>query len=94
MSGLVKGPYDPAVTEDIFCVNERDVRGNPCKLKGKDSKIAPRKNFFTIAEVNDWNSLPEDVLTSESINVFKSRLDNHWEEFKYNVDFLNGNGHN
>ena len=91
---IVKGRYNPADIEDFFVVNGRDTRENPCKLKGKDSKIALQKNVFTIAAVNGWNSVPEDVVTSESNIVFKSKLDKHWAEFKYNMDFLNGNGHN
>ena len=46
-------------------MNERDTRGSPCKLKGKDWKNALRKNFLTIAAENDWNSFPKDVVNSE-----------------------------
>ena len=67
---IFKALFDPAVTEDTFCVHERDTRENPYKVKGKDSKSALQKHFFTTAEFNDWNSFPEGVVTSESINVF------------------------
>ena len=60
---------------ETFYAWMKDTRGNSCKIKGKDTKDAVRKNFFTVAAVNDWSSLPEDVVTSESINIFKSRLD-------------------
>jgi len=34
-----------------------------------------RKHFFTNRVVSLWNSLPNIVVDSESINCFKSRLD-------------------
>ena len=53
--------------------------------------MAPRKkNVFTIAAVNDWNSLPEDAVTRNSIDVFKSKQDKHWEDFENNVGFWMG----
>ena len=91
---IVKGLYDPVVTENNFRVNGWDNSGIPCQLKGKVSKTALRENFFSIAPVNDWNSLPERVVTADSINVFNSGLDKHWEESEYIVDFLNAKGHN
>ncbi|RNA17195.1 RNA-directed DNA polymerase from mobile element jockey-like [Brachionus plicatilis] len=35
----------------------------------------PRFNFFVNRVVNDWNSLPVDVVEARSLNCFKSKLD-------------------
>jgi hypothetical protein len=35
--------------------------------------------------VNDWNSLPAEVIDSQSINSFKSRLDKIWRPEQYNL---------
>ena len=45
-----------------------------------------RKYFFTNRVVNIWNSLPNYVITTESVNSFKSRLDKFWkhQELMYN----------
>ena len=34
-----------------------------------------RSKFFSIRVVNPWNQLPEEVVTANSINCFKNRLD-------------------
>ena len=37
------------------------------------------KNFFSNKIVTTWNTLPNIVVKSESLNVFKNRLDKLWE---------------
>ena len=41
----------------------------------KDVKLNLRKNLLSQMVVNDWNKLPETVINSTSINMFKNRLD-------------------
>jgi len=50
------------------------------------AKYDLRKYFFTNRVVNIWNSLPNYVITAESVNSFKSRLDKFWkhQELMYN----------
>ena len=38
-----------------------------------------RKNSFSQRVINDWNSLPTDVIESPSIDIYKNRLDKHWQ---------------
>ena len=35
---------------------------------------------FSYRTVNDWNSLPSSVGLSNSVNCFKSRLNDAWKE--------------
>ena len=44
-----------------------------------------RKNNFAQKCVNDWNSLPMEVVNAPSINTFKNRLDSHWLEHHYDI---------
>ena len=37
------------------------------------------KNFFSNIIMTTWNILPNIVITSESLNVFKNRLNKLWE---------------
>ena len=37
-----------------------------------------RKYYFTERIVNMWNSLPDAVVNSSTINQFKNRLDKRW----------------
>jgi hypothetical protein len=37
-----------------------------------------RHSHFTQRAINPWNKLPERVVQSPSLNIFKWRLDIHW----------------
>ena len=37
-----------------------------------------RKIFLSNRVVNIWNSLPNIIMSAESVNIFKSRLDKFW----------------
>ena len=74
--------YDETLTEGMFTVNEQ----NPCKLI-KKSRTCLRSIFFTIAVINDWNSLPESVIFGVCINLFELRLDKHWANNMYQKFF-------
>jgi len=49
-------------------------------------KYVLRKIFLTNRAVCIWNSLPNKVVSAESVNSFKSRLDRFWSlhDFVYN----------
>jgi len=38
-----------------------------------------REYYFTNRVLNIWNSLPSYVISAETVNCFKSRLDNFWK---------------
>jgi len=61
-------------------------RGHNFKLKTRLSRTATRQHFFSNRVAKDWNSLPWDVVNAPSLNTFKSRLDKHWDAFKYVID--------
>ena len=65
-----------------FDENSR-TRGNELKLKYKTGIYVTDigKNFFTNSIVKDWNSLPNNVIDSTSINMFKNRIDKHFKYF-------------
>jgi len=37
--------------------------------------------------VNIWNSLPSYVISAETVNCFKSRLDNFWKNYDIIYDY-------
>ena len=72
------------VNTDLLEREERgNTRGHSFKLKKKFCKSTPRSHFFSFRVTNLWNSLPEEVVTSPSLNCLKSRLDKHWSEYRY-----------
>ena len=54
--------------------NNSRTRGHPLKLLTIRSNTEIRKRFFTARVVSVWNNLPADVVTSPSLEIFKTRL--------------------
>ena len=74
----------------IFSASMKEIlEGTHVSSKVKIRKF-PEK-VFSVAAVNKRNSVHALVVTT--INVFKSKLGKHWEEFKYTVSNENWNGH-
>ena len=59
------------------------TRGHKKKLFKRRSRLNVRKGSFSQRTVNDWNSLPQAVIESESLDQFKNRLDRHWLGERY-----------
>ena len=83
---ILSGKYDTAV---VPCLSKSDylkTRGNSMKLKTERSRYDLRKYSFTSRIVDLWNSLPDDIVISVSINGFKNKLDEYWrnKEMYYN----------
>jgi len=74
---LLTGKYDQQVllTLPKKVTGEYFTRGNSNKLLVKRCRYELRNNFFTNRIVNMWNSLPDYVVMSDTINTFKNRLD-------------------
>ena len=43
--------------------------------------------FFTVRIVNLWNSLPENVVSANTVNTFKNRLDKFWSDQELVYDY-------
>jgi len=61
-----------------FHVGKYNTRGHCYKLETKRSRLELRQNFFSQRVVVHWNKLPESVVTAESVNAFKNRLNKEW----------------
>ena len=68
-------------------INSR-TRGHDFKLNVIGCKYDLRKYSFCNRVVNIWNSLPDYVVNSVSVNSFKNNLDKLWmkEDFYYDFD--------
>ena len=78
---LLTGKYDQqvALVLPMKETGECFTRGNSNKLLVKRCRYELWKNFFSNRIVNMWNSLPDYVVMSDTINTFKNRLDAHWK---------------
>jgi len=59
------------------------TRGHSLKLKIPLAKSRLRAQVFSTRVANNWNSLPEKVVSSKTVNEFKNQLDKHWSHLKY-----------
>ena len=56
-----------------------DIEGeNGEKIFKRRARLDVRKHSFALRVVDDWNSLPPSVVSAETLNQFKARLDRHW----------------
>ena len=54
------------------------TRGHTFKLKKQRANTKKRANSFRHRVVDCWNSLPQEVVSSNSLNSFKTNLNNFW----------------
>jgi hypothetical protein len=79
---ILSEKYDPDVVPILILrdtVQSRsNARGNALTLFQGRSKLEVRRNSFTQRIIPVWNSLPDKVVTSNTMNSFKQNLDTHW----------------
>jgi hypothetical protein len=71
-----------SVTEDLLAINNstfHQTRGHSLKLTKNRSRLDIRKYYFTNRVVEDWNNLPETVITTKNVKKFENRLDKLWQ---------------
>ena len=56
------------------------TRGHTYKIVKSRFKTSLRQKFFTQRSIDHWNTLPDEVVTSPTLDIFKSRLDTHWKK--------------
>ena len=67
--------------------NSQVTRGHEWKLLKPRARSLIRRNAFSTRVVNDWNSLPTEVVSAGSVNQFKARLDRHWAAIMYETPY-------
>ena len=62
--------------------NEAQVqtRGHSRRLKSTRANTNMRKNSFFVRVSEDWNALPEHVVSAPTFTTFKARLDRNWRD--------------
>ncbi len=92
---ILNNKYDNDVSK-FLCLHQ-DISDNPERVRGHSKKLYKRKfkknirkHSFGMRIVNVWNSLPESIVSSPSLNIFEHRLDNYWENQDIRFDFKKG----
>lgn len=55
------------------------TRGHSLKLYKRSFRLDIRRHSFSQRVINQWNSLPENVVSAKNLNQFKSKLNMHWK---------------
>ena len=84
---LLRGIYDISLPALITPVKHSKIRGHRLKLPKDRAETTIKAHSFTHRIVNDWNSLPDQVISAPSVNVFKNRLDAHWNDHPWMYDW-------
>ena len=63
-----------------------DTRGHKFKLHEAFRKAIPREKFFAVRVIDNWISLPEDVLFAPSLNNCKNQLVKFWSNNPLKLD--------
>ena len=67
--------YEDIKPEKFFEFNENCTRGHLFKIQKNGCKKNLRLNSFPMRCINQWNSLSEDIVSSDTVLKFKTRLD-------------------
>ena len=84
---VISGKYDSSVSIQIPTNVESLTRGNKYKLIKDSFRLDIRKYSFSARIVNIWNSLPNQVVDVNTVNLFKTRLDKFWRFQNVVFDF-------
>ena len=75
---IFKG-FDKISSDVFFTCNSSDrTRGHSYKLYKSRPATKLRANSFSQRTVNNWNELPEEVVSANTIDSFKGRLGRFW----------------
>ena len=82
MNSLTNVPYQIFFEKSTYLSTRH---ANSCKLVKPSCKkgLQCRSNFFSHRVINNWNKLPEFVISSDSVNSFKANLDSYWLQIGY-----------
>ena len=67
----------------LFTYCDLPTRSNGYKLYKNHCHLNVRKHFFSQRTINDWNSLPRDIIESPNVIIFKSKLDVYWQDYRF-----------
>ena len=74
---------------DLFTrIPSNNTRGHSQRILRTKAHKATRIKTFSQRTIKSWNSLPSEVINAPSINAFKNRLDEAWNEKIYKTSVV------
>ena len=79
--------YDSTTTKSLLTLsNITNTRCHPYKLTKNSVRTLKYQKFFTNRIITNWNNLPQDIVTSENVNQFKNKIDEHFKNLMFQTD--------
>jgi ribonuclease P/MRP protein subunit RPP40 len=75
---IKNGYYNDGCTVKLKLSQNTITRGHRFKLAHSHTHLDIRKHFFTNRVVSLWNELSDDVISAQTVNSFKNKLDKFW----------------
>ena len=73
--------------DHFFQFSSTRTRGHQYKLRKPKSTKLVRSHCFSVRVIDDWNSLPQDVVQVGTVNQFKNKVDEYWKDEQYVTPF-------
>ena len=82
--------YDNLTTNSLITQNNNSItRSNTNKLFKQRFNTKQFQHFFSNRIINNWNSLPEEIVNCKTLNSFKNGLDRYWGGYKFSINIRN-----
>ena len=75
------------LSKKVFPLSTSTTRGHSLKLEKKRVHTRVARSFISSRIFSWWNSLPESVISSTSLNSFKNSLNNHFNGLPLKFDW-------
>lgn len=85
MNGLVRLDVNELFTPVSMANN---TRGHQQRVRRQKAHREVRAKSFSQRAINSWNSMPENVIQAPSLDTFKNRLDDVWEDKWYKTSVI------
>ena len=70
-------------SERFFTFNDNLTRGHLFKISKPSINKSLRLNMFPVRSIDNWNNLSEDIVLSDSVASFKTKLDKYWSHKRF-----------
>lgn len=77
---------DDISMDKFFSFSTNSVtRGHSLKLRKPRANKSVRNNSFSFRVIDDWNNLPDNIVTLDTVNKFKIAIDRQWMDRRYDL---------
>ena len=80
--------FDNIDPKKFFTFNDNNTRGHLFRLEKQQVHKSLRLNSFPLRCINEWNSLPEDIVCKNSVESFKVALDKLWLNKRFDTSSI------